>query len=177
MQLSPFPCHLVPLRSKYFPQHPIISGAIPLLPLYLHDVNRRNFTSLPIALRSSLKLYQAGHFNGLTECRSVNLTLRAKSSRSGTERVCYKKEGLNTISRDRKCIVCGGVFREARAGDSYRKQRCIVVCVCVCVCVCAATPTNILRCLNSSPVNQCSCMLKREYIVWISSEVNWSDVF
>ena len=24
MQLSPFPCHLVPLRSKYFPQHPIL---------------------------------------------------------------------------------------------------------------------------------------------------------
>jgi hypothetical protein len=24
MQLSPFPCHLVPLRSKYSPQHPIL---------------------------------------------------------------------------------------------------------------------------------------------------------
>jgi hypothetical protein len=25
MQLSPFPCHLIPLRSKYFPQHPILN--------------------------------------------------------------------------------------------------------------------------------------------------------
>ena len=24
MQLSPFPCHLVPFRSKYSPQHPIL---------------------------------------------------------------------------------------------------------------------------------------------------------
>ena len=24
MKLSPFPCHLVPLRSKYCPQHPIL---------------------------------------------------------------------------------------------------------------------------------------------------------
>jgi hypothetical protein len=88
--------HLAP-RSR-------VSGAIPLLPLYLHDVDRRNLTLLPIALRSRLKLHQAGHLIGLTECHSVNVTLSAKPSRSaaGTERVCYKKVGLNKISRDRK---------------------------------------------------------------------------
>ena len=29
MQLSPFPCHLVPLRSKYSPQHPILKDPQP----------------------------------------------------------------------------------------------------------------------------------------------------
>ena len=31
MQLSPFPCHLVPLRSKYAPQHPILKHPQPAL--------------------------------------------------------------------------------------------------------------------------------------------------
>jgi hypothetical protein len=29
MQLSPFPCHNVPLRSKYSPQHPILKHTQP----------------------------------------------------------------------------------------------------------------------------------------------------
>ena len=36
MQLSPFPCHLVPLRSKYFPQHPILKHP---QPAFLHNVS------------------------------------------------------------------------------------------------------------------------------------------
>jgi len=33
MQLSPFSCHLVPLRSKYSPQHPILKHP---QPAFLH---------------------------------------------------------------------------------------------------------------------------------------------
>ena len=40
MQLSPFPCHLVPLRSKYFPQHPILKHPQPaFLPQYQRPVS------------------------------------------------------------------------------------------------------------------------------------------
>jgi len=108
-----------------------ISRAILLLPLYLHDVDRRNFTFLPIALRSRLKLYQAGHLIGLTDCHSVNVTLRAKPSRSaaGTERGWYKK-GLNKISRDRKCIVYEGVFGVAGGGRELPETEMYCECVC-----------------------------------------------
>ena len=43
MQLSPFPCHLVPLRSKYFPQHPILKHP---QPAFLPQCERPGFTTI-----------------------------------------------------------------------------------------------------------------------------------
>jgi len=43
MQLSPFPCHLVPLRSKYFPQHPFLKHP---QPAFLPQFQRLGFTPI-----------------------------------------------------------------------------------------------------------------------------------
>ena len=43
MQLSPFPCHLVPLRSKYFSQHPILKHP---QPAFLPQCQRPGFTPI-----------------------------------------------------------------------------------------------------------------------------------
>ena len=43
MQLSPFPCHLVPLRSKYAPQHPILKHP---QPAFLPQCQRPGFTPI-----------------------------------------------------------------------------------------------------------------------------------
>jgi hypothetical protein len=49
MQLSPFPCHLVPLRSKYFPQHPILKHPQPVLcTLYISSIFKGHFTSTDV---------------------------------------------------------------------------------------------------------------------------------
>jgi len=37
MQLSPFPCHLVPLRSKYSPQYPILRHPQPVFSVNVSD--------------------------------------------------------------------------------------------------------------------------------------------
>ena len=43
MQLSPFPCHLVPLRSKCFPQYPILKHP---QPAFLPQCQRPGFTPI-----------------------------------------------------------------------------------------------------------------------------------
>jgi len=43
MQLSPFPCHLIPLRSKYSPQHPILKHP---QPVFLPQCQRPGFTPI-----------------------------------------------------------------------------------------------------------------------------------
>jgi hypothetical protein len=43
MQLSPFLCHLVPLRSKYSPQHPILKHP---QPAFLPQCQRPGFTPI-----------------------------------------------------------------------------------------------------------------------------------
>ena len=53
MQVSPFPCHLVPLRSKYSSQHPILKHP---QPAFLPQFQRPGFTPIQ-NYRQNLILY------------------------------------------------------------------------------------------------------------------------
>jgi len=57
MQSSPLPCHLIPLRPKYLPQHPILKHPVPMfLPRRERPSsapiqnNRQSYTSLSLNL-------------------------------------------------------------------------------------------------------------------------------
>ena len=56
MQLSPFPCHLVPLRSKYSPQHPILKHP---QPAFLPQCQRPGF----IPIQNHRKNYSSIYLN------------------------------------------------------------------------------------------------------------------
>jgi len=43
MWSSPFPCHLVPLRPKYFPQHPILENP---QAMFLPQIDGPSFTRI-----------------------------------------------------------------------------------------------------------------------------------
>ena len=58
MQLSPFPCHLVPLRSKYFPQHPILKHP---QPAFLPQCQRPGFTPIQNHGQNYSSIYLFSH--------------------------------------------------------------------------------------------------------------------
>ena len=137
---------------------PRISGAIPLLP---PTPSWRGQTKLYLPASCTafrLKLYQACYLVGLTDCHSLNVTLSCRDR----SRLLLKR-GLYKNSRDRKCSLYGDVFGGGRRRVTGNRD--------VLLCVCADPPTNILLCLNSSPVNQCPCLFITEQNFCISSEV------
>ena len=102
MQLSPFPCHLIPLRSKYFPQHPILKHP---QPVFLPQCQRPGFTPI----QNHGQNYSSIYLSLLLHILGKNPTLQHYSYTfrfsNNTPIICFPPSRMHCSSLSRDFLI------------------------------------------------------------------------